>query len=156
MPPLVNTALLKLRFFSMGLRFCCIDREDWINSQLCHTIIFHQYLHASLNKSYRFCQYRFSHFNHKKIKRIIYYTSWSSSNAFVFGAEGQKFKSRAVQIGHSVVNSLPPQRSFSSKEAVLPGSNDAESGPANLLHASASIMKDSIYHVTLQNAKILH
>ena len=30
--------------------------------------------------------------------------SWSSGNAFVSGAEGHRFKSRAGQIGHSVAN----------------------------------------------------
>ena len=30
--------------------------------------------------------------------------SWSSGNAFVSGAGGRRFKSRADQIGHSVAN----------------------------------------------------
>ena len=58
-----------------------------------------------------------------------------------------RFKSRAGQIGHSVANGSPPLRYFSEKRAVLPGRNDAEIGPVNLLHASAysaSIMKDLI------------
>ena len=37
---------------------------------------------------------------------------WSSGNAFVFGAAGQRFKSQASQIGHSVANGLLSQRHF--------------------------------------------
>ena len=36
--------------------------------------------------------------------------SWSSSNAFVSGAGGLRFKSRAGQITHNVVNGSPPLR----------------------------------------------
>ena len=36
--------------------------------------------------------------------------SWSSGNAFVSGAEGLRFKSRASQIGHCVANGSPPLR----------------------------------------------
>ena len=61
---------------------------------------------------------------------------WLSGNAFVSGAVGLRFKSRAVQVEHSVANDSSLQRHFS-KEAVLPGRNDAEVGPANSLHASA-------------------
>ena len=73
-----------------------------------------------------------------------------TGNAFVSGAGGLRFKSQAGQIGHSVANGSPPLRKsdtvlptarhrcdISSKEAVLPGRNDAEMGPANSLHASA-------------------
>ena len=35
---------------------------------------------------------------------------WSSSNAFVSGAEGLRFKSEAGQIQHNVVNGSPPLR----------------------------------------------
>ena len=38
--------------------------------------------------------------------------SWSSGNAFVSGAGGLRFKSRTVQIGHSVANGSPPLRHF--------------------------------------------
>ena len=38
--------------------------------------------------------------------------SWSSGNAFVSGAGGLRFKSRAGQIGHSVANGSPPLRLF--------------------------------------------
>ena len=38
--------------------------------------------------------------------------SWSSGNAFVSGAGGLRFKSRAGQIGLSVANGLPPLRHF--------------------------------------------
>ena len=51
-------------------------------------------------------------------------------------SEGLRFKSRAGQTWHSVANSSPPLQHFF-KGAVLLGRNDAEIGPANLLHASA-------------------
>ena len=38
--------------------------------------------------------------------------SWSSGNAFVCGAVGLRFKSRASQIGHSVANGSSPLRHF--------------------------------------------
>ena len=62
--------------------------------------------------------------------------SWSSGNAFVSGAVGQRFKSRAGQIGPSVANGSPPQRHFFERRCVLE-CNDAEMGPANSLHALA-------------------
>ena len=50
--------------------------------------------------------------------------SWSSGNVFVSGVGGLWFKSRAGQIGHSVVNgSLRCDMALN--EAVLPGRNDA-------------------------------
>ena len=60
----------------------------------------------------------------------------ASGNAFVSGAGGLRFKSRAGQIGHSVANGSSPC-DISSKGAVLPRRNDVEIGPANSLHASA-------------------
>ena len=63
-------------------------------------------------------------------------TTPSGLNALVSGEGGLRFKSRTSQIGHSVTNGSPPLR-LSSKEAVLPGRNDAEMGPANSLYASA-------------------
>ena len=69
--------------------------------------------------------------------RFCLCASWLSGNAFVFEAGGLRFKFPAGQIGHRVANGLPPLR-ISSKEAVLPGHNDAEMGLANSLHASAS------------------
>ena len=65
-----------------------------------------------------------------------HFRSWSSGNAFVSGAEGLRFKSRAGQIGHSVANGSH-RCDISSKGAVLPGRYDAEMGPANSLQASA-------------------
>ena len=55
-----------------------------------------------------------------------------SGNAFVSGAVGLRFKSRVGQIGHSVANGSPPLR-HSSKGDVLPGRNDAEMGPGQLV-----------------------
>ena len=40
------------------------------------------------------------------------FSSWSSGNVFVSGAENLRFKSRAGQIGHSVANGSPPLRHF--------------------------------------------
>ena len=51
-------------------------------------------------------------------------------------AVGLKFKSRAIQIGHSVVNSSPLLRHFF-EGAVLPGRHDAKMGTANSLRAQA-------------------
>ena len=45
--------------------------------------------------------------------------SCSSSNAFVSGAEGMRFKSRTSQIGHNVANGLPPLRHFFEKRCVV-------------------------------------
>ena len=44
--------------------------------------------------------------------------SWSSGNAFVSGAGGLRFKSRAGQIGHSVADSSPPLRHFFERSCV--------------------------------------
>ena len=44
--------------------------------------------------------------------------SWPSSNAFVSGSGGQRFKSRAGKIGHGVANSLPHLRHFFQKSSV--------------------------------------
>ena len=62
------------------------------------------------------------------VKKIIP-ASWSSGNAFVSGARGPKFKSRAGQFGHSVVDGSPPLRHFFKKVA-LPGHSDAKIGAA--------------------------
>ena len=60
-------------------------------------------------------------------------TGLSSGNALVSGAGGLRFKSRAGQIGHRVRHRCDN----TSKEAVLPGRNDAEKSLPNLLHAFA-------------------
>ena len=44
--------------------------------------------------------------------------SWSSGNAFVSGAGGLRFKSRAGQIRHSVANGSPPLRHFFERSCV--------------------------------------
>ena len=62
--------------------------------------------------------------------------SWSSGNAFVSGAVGLKFRSRARQIG-TVLPTARHRCNISSNGAELPKRNDAEMGPANSLHASA-------------------
>ena len=63
--------------------------------------------------------------------------SWSSGNAFVSGAGGRRFKSRAGQFEHSVANGSPPLQHFFEKSCVARRRNDAEMDPANSLHASA-------------------
>ena len=70
----------------------------------------------------------------KKKKKFM--ASWSSGNAFVSGAGGLRFKSRANQIERSVTNGSL-RCDISSKEAMLPGRNDTVMGAANSLHASA-------------------
>ena len=63
--------------------------------------------------------------------------SWSSGNPFVSGAGGLRFKSRAGQMGHSVVNASPPLRYyFFQSSCVAHSRNDTEIGSVNLLHAS--------------------
>ena len=51
-------------------------------------------------------------------KYILEKASWSSGNAFVSGAGGLRFKSRAGQIGHSVANGSPPLRRFFKRSCV--------------------------------------
>ena len=46
------------------------------------------------------------------ITQINILASWSSGNAFVSGAGGLRFKSRAGQIGRSVAIGSPPLRHF--------------------------------------------
>ena len=62
---------------------------------------------------------------------------WSRGNAFAFGAGHLRFKSRASQIGQSVANDSPPVQHFLEWSCVARRRNDAEMGPANLLHALA-------------------
>ena len=75
--------------------------------------------------------------------------SWSSSNAFVSGARGLRFKSCPSQIRHSVAN-RSPHCDISSKEAVLLERNDASDGPCivhthyKLQHNRISIKKELI------------
>ena len=69
----------------------------------------------------------------------LWLASLSSGNAFAFGAEDLRFKSRAGQIGHSVANhDSPTLQHFFEGSCVAHRRNDAEMGPANSLHASAS------------------
>ena len=57
--------------------------------------------------------------------RYLFYASWSSSNAFVSGTGGLRFKSRAVK-SDTVVPTARHRCDISWKGAVLPGRNDAE------------------------------
>ena len=43
-----------------------------------------------------------------------------SGNAFVSGAEGLRFKSRAGQIGHCIANGSPPLQHFFERNVFLP------------------------------------
>ena len=52
-----------------------------------------------------------------------------SSNTFVSGAEGLRFKSQAGQIGYGVANGSPPQRNFFERSCVARKRNDAERAP---------------------------
>ena len=49
---------------------------------------------------------------------ILKPASWSSGNAFVSGAGGQRFESRAGQIRHSVANGSPPLQHFFERSCV--------------------------------------
>ena len=71
-----------------------------------------------------------------KSKITIKSTSWSSDNAFVSGAGGLRFDSRAGQIGLSVANGLPPLRHFFESSCVARTQWRGD-GAANSLHASA-------------------
>ena len=62
--------------------------------------------------------------------------SKSSSNLFVSGAEGMKFKSRASQIGYSVANGSPLLRYFFKRTRTARAQN-AEIGLANSSHSLA-------------------
>ena len=53
-----------------------------------------------------------NHGNYAFYPNAIKPASWSSGNAFVSGAGGLRFKSRAGQIGHSVANGSPPLQHF--------------------------------------------
>ena len=50
---------------------------------------------------------------------IEFRSCWSSGNAFVTGAGGQKFKSRAGQFGNNIANGSPPLRHFFLKKLCL-------------------------------------
>ena len=62
--------------------------------------------------------------------------SWLSGNAFVSGAGGLRFKSRAAK-SYTVLPTVRHRCNISSKEAALPGCNDEEMDPASSLHVSA-------------------
>ena len=65
---------------------------------------------------------------------LVYtWASWSSGNAFVSGAEGLRFKSRAGQIGHSVANGSPPLQHLFQRIYVAHRRNDCEDGPRKLV-----------------------
>ena len=61
---------------------------------------------------------------------FVQVASWSSGNAFVFGAGGQRLKSRPGRIGHSVATARH-RCDISSNGTAMPGRNEAEMGPAN-------------------------
>ena len=58
--------------------------------------------------------------------------SRSSGNAFVSGAGGPWFKSRAGQIGHSVANGSPPLRHFFERSCVARAQRRGD-GPRKLV-----------------------
>ena len=65
------------------------------------------------------------------------YDGWSSGNVFVSGSRGPRFKSRSVKL-NTVLPIARHRCNISSKEAVLPGFNDAKMGPDNSLYALTS------------------
>ena len=70
------------------------------------------------------------------MKKFWGFDSWSSGSAFVSGAGDLSFKFRAVK-SDTVLPTARHRCDVSSKEAVLPGRNDAEMSPVNSLQASA-------------------
>ena len=52
---------------------------------------------------------------------IVWWSSWSSGNAFVSGAGGLRLKSWAGQIEHRVANCLPRLRLFFERSCVARG-----------------------------------
>ena len=58
------------------------------------------------------------------------------TKTFTSGAGGLRFKSQAGQIEHSIATASH-RCDITSNGAVLSGRNNAEMGPANLIHASA-------------------
>ena len=74
--------------------------------------------------------------------------NWSSDNAFVSGAGGQRFKFRASRIGHSVAKRAPPPQHFFERSCVAPGVMTRRWAPQTrytLPHNTASIMKNYIW-----------
>ena len=67
----------------------------------------------------------------------VWPASWSSSNAFVSGARGLRFRSRTGLIGHGVVNGYIPLRHFFERRCVARAPT-----PYTLRHITASITKD--------------
>ena len=77
----------------------------------------------------------------------------SNGNAFVSGAGGQRFKSRASQIGHSVANGSPPLQHFFEKKLCRPGAMTRRWAPQTrytLRSTTASIMKEELLSRILQ------
>ena len=68
--------------------------------------------------------------------------SWSSGKAFVSGAEGLRFKSKADQIEHNVANGLPPLQNFFEGVVLPTNAMTQKWGLANLLHASAKYIEN--------------
>ena len=69
---------------------------------------------------------------------------FSSGNAFVSGTDGLRFKFRAYQMGHGVVNRSPPLQHFFEKSGD-PWEQRSENWPRQLVTlwcSTASIMQD--------------
>ena len=79
---------------------------------------------------------------------FVYSASGSSGNAFVSGAGGRRFKSRARQIGNSVANGSPSLQHFFERSCVARAQWRGD-GSRQLVtrfrHITASIMKDLIW-----------
>ena len=74
--------------------------------------------------------------------------SWSIGNAFVSGAGGLKFKSRANKIGHIVANGSSSLRQLFERSRVAASTATQRDGPHQLFtlrRNTANIMKDLIW-----------
>ena len=78
-------------------------------------------------------------------------TIWSSGNAFVSGAGGPMFKSRAGQIGHSVANGSPSSATFLRKNLCCAGSMTRKRAPPTCYTSwrNTASMKDLNWNRTI-------
>ena len=83
-----------------------IPHQLYEKSPICTFIILHLPFFLRIKVEFLFLKIRY---------RLA---SWLSGNAFVSGARGLRFKSRAGQIGHSVANGSPPLRHFFERSCV--------------------------------------
>ena len=72
---------------------------------------------------------------------IFRVVGWSSSNAFVCGSVGLRFKSRADQIVHSVANGSPPQENSFDFDLTIDRNGIFRSSVPNFSSSSVKLQK---------------